>query len=171
MGRRVPFPSQFGDLPQLPASFPFAFRLAPRGWPSRWSESRTRRLLVTTVLGDSALPRPPAPTAFDLLTKSADSGDCGQRFRLNATMHSDRRRPPVPRKAGGVCCRHEALTQVFSAASRLARCAVIFRMLSPLSVRRWASGRQSRTDCQQSAREIIEHCLRDHAKLRRSALN
>ncbi|MBM7487901.1 hypothetical protein JOE52_006883 [Bradyrhizobium canariense] len=32
----------------------------------------------------------------------ADSGDCGQGFRLNATMHSDRRRPPVPTKAAGV---------------------------------------------------------------------
>jgi hypothetical protein len=32
----------------------------------------------------------------------ADSGDCGQRFRLNATMQSDRRRPPVPTKAAGV---------------------------------------------------------------------
>ena len=33
---------------------------------------------------------------------AADSGDCGQGFRLNATMHSDRRRPPVPTKAAGV---------------------------------------------------------------------
>jgi len=33
---------------------------------------------------------------------SADSGDYGQGFRLNATMHSDRRRPPVPTKAAGV---------------------------------------------------------------------
>jgi len=32
----------------------------------------------------------------------ADSGDCGQGFRLNATMHSDRRRPPIPTKAAGV---------------------------------------------------------------------
>ena len=32
----------------------------------------------------------------------ADSGDCGQRFRLNATMQSDRRRPPVPTQAAGV---------------------------------------------------------------------
>jgi len=32
----------------------------------------------------------------------ADSGDCGQGFRLNATMQSDRRRPPVPTKAAGV---------------------------------------------------------------------
>ena len=32
----------------------------------------------------------------------ADSGDCGQGFRLNTTMHSDRRRPPVPTKAAGV---------------------------------------------------------------------
>ena len=31
----------------------------------------------------------------------ADSGDCGQGFRLNATMRSDRRRPPVPTKAAG----------------------------------------------------------------------
>ncbi|MCK1326327.1 hypothetical protein IVA94_36795 [Bradyrhizobium sp. 156] len=37
-----------------------------------------------------------------LLKQAADSGDCGQRFRLNATMHSDRRRPPVPTKAAGV---------------------------------------------------------------------
>src|ERR1700739_3585858 len=34
--------------------------------------------------------------------QGADSGDCGQGFRLNATMHSDRRRPPVPTKAAGV---------------------------------------------------------------------
>jgi ferritin-like metal-binding protein YciE len=34
--------------------------------------------------------------------KDADSGDCGQGFRLNATMHSDRRRPPIPTKAAGV---------------------------------------------------------------------
>jgi len=34
--------------------------------------------------------------------RHADSGDCGQGFRLNATMHSDRRRPPVPTKAAGV---------------------------------------------------------------------
>src|SRR5450631_4440649 len=27
--------------------------------------------------------------------------DCGQGFRLNATMQSDRRRPPVPTKAAG----------------------------------------------------------------------
>jgi hypothetical protein len=32
----------------------------------------------------------------------ADSGDCGHGFRLNATMQSDRRRPPVPTKAAGV---------------------------------------------------------------------
>jgi hypothetical protein len=32
----------------------------------------------------------------------ADSGDCGQGFRLNATMRSDRMRPPVPTKAAGV---------------------------------------------------------------------
>jgi hypothetical protein len=32
----------------------------------------------------------------------ADSGDCGQGFRLNVTMQSDRRRPPVPTKAAGV---------------------------------------------------------------------
>ena len=32
----------------------------------------------------------------------ADSGDCGHGFRLNATMRSDRRRPPVPTKAAGV---------------------------------------------------------------------
>jgi hypothetical protein len=30
----------------------------------------------------------------------ADSGDCGQGFRLNTTMHSDRRRPPVPDEGG-----------------------------------------------------------------------
>jgi hypothetical protein len=34
--------------------------------------------------------------------QGADSGDCGQGFRLNATMQSDRRRPPVPTKAAGV---------------------------------------------------------------------
>ena len=34
--------------------------------------------------------------------KRADSGDCGQGFRLNATMRSDRMRPPVPTKAAGV---------------------------------------------------------------------
>ena len=33
---------------------------------------------------------------------NADSGDCGHGFRLNATMRSDRRRPPVPTKAAGV---------------------------------------------------------------------
>jgi hypothetical protein len=32
----------------------------------------------------------------------ADSDDCGQRFRLNAAMRSDRRRPPVPTKAARV---------------------------------------------------------------------
>ena len=32
----------------------------------------------------------------------ADSGDCGQGLRLNATMQSDRMRPPVPTKAAGV---------------------------------------------------------------------
>src|SRR5437867_7415480 len=32
----------------------------------------------------------------------ADSGDCDQGFRLNATMRSDRMRPPVPTKAAGV---------------------------------------------------------------------
>jgi len=32
----------------------------------------------------------------------ADSGDCGQAFRLNAARRSDRRRPPVPTKAAGV---------------------------------------------------------------------
>src|SRR5260370_4480200 len=32
----------------------------------------------------------------------ADSGDSGHGFRLNATMRSDRRRPPVPTKAAGV---------------------------------------------------------------------
>src|SRR6266478_779620 len=36
------------------------------------------------------------------LTFTADSGDCGHGFRLNATMQSDRRRPPVPTKAAGV---------------------------------------------------------------------
>ncbi|MGY3509237.1 hypothetical protein [Bradyrhizobium lupini] len=36
------------------------------------------------------------------IVEGADSGDCGQGFRLNATMHSDRRRPPVPTKAAGV---------------------------------------------------------------------
>ena len=36
------------------------------------------------------------------LNLTADSGDCGHGFRLNATMRSDRRRPPVPTKAAGV---------------------------------------------------------------------
>jgi hypothetical protein len=39
---------------------------------------------------------------IDTLRRIADSGDCGQGFRLNATMHSDRRRPPIPTKAAGV---------------------------------------------------------------------
>lgn len=33
---------------------------------------------------------------------NADSGDCGQGLRLNATMRSDRMRPPVPTKAAVV---------------------------------------------------------------------
>ena len=52
--------------------------------------------------------RPAMMKAFELAgyppnaVQTADSGDCGQGFRLNATMHSDRRRPPVPTKAAGV---------------------------------------------------------------------
>jgi hypothetical protein len=54
--------------------------------------------------------RPPLPTRLmaglailkHTYNLSADSGDCGQGFRLNATMQSDRRRPPVPTKAAGV---------------------------------------------------------------------
>jgi dienelactone hydrolase len=52
----------------------------------------------------------------------ADSGDCGHGFRLNATMQSDRRRPPVPTKAAGSRCRHLEWGQIFLVASSLARC-------------------------------------------------
>src|SRR6266852_4130371 len=62
----------------------------------------------------------------------ADSGDCGRGFRLNATIQSDRRRPPVSTEAAGWRCRHEDWGQIFLVGSSLARCAVIFRMLSPL---------------------------------------
>jgi TolB-like protein len=48
---------------------------------------------------DLAARRPNNLSAYDLC---ADSGDCGQGFRLNATMRSDRMRPPVPTKAAGV---------------------------------------------------------------------
>jgi antirestriction protein ArdC len=36
----------------------------------------------------------------------ADSRDCGQGFRLNATIRSHRRRPPVRRRRPGSRCRH-----------------------------------------------------------------
>ncbi len=38
----------------------------------------------------------------DIQSLAADSDDCGRGFRLNAATRSDRRRPPVPRKAAGV---------------------------------------------------------------------
>ena len=41
-------------------------------------------------------------TVIARLVGAADSGDCDQGFRLNATMRSDRMRPPVPTKAAGV---------------------------------------------------------------------
>ena len=52
----------------------------------------------------------------------------GHAFRSKAATCSE--------KAAGCRCRHEELGQVFLVASRLARWAVIFRMLSPLSARR-----------------------------------
>jgi ATP-dependent DNA ligase len=76
------------------------------GW-SRTISSQIRKRLDTVVSPKSKLTKPirkPKATWVEptFVADIADSGDCGQGFRLNATMHSDRRRPPVPTKAAGV---------------------------------------------------------------------
>ena len=63
------------------------------------------RVLVrvhSLVLSPSPAAGWPTGPRWRTLAATADSGDCDQGFRLNATMRSDRMRPPVPTKAAGV---------------------------------------------------------------------
>jgi hypothetical protein len=72
---RIAWPCQTGDFPSgKPLLSPFGLY--------DFGRMQTKRTVTSTSI--------------------ADSGDCGQGFRLNATMQSDRRRPPVPTKATGV---------------------------------------------------------------------
>jgi DNA invertase Pin-like site-specific DNA recombinase len=64
------------------------------GGPNGWHQSYVAKILANRAVLGEFQPH--------VRQDGADSGDCGQGFRLNATMHSDRRRPPVPTKAAGV---------------------------------------------------------------------
>jgi hypothetical protein len=64
---------------------------------------RERRKGFEALFSNGAVSAEREAGGYDLFDFApTEYGDCGQGFRLNATMHSDRRRPPVPTKAAGV---------------------------------------------------------------------
>ena len=77
-------------------------KLSDLGYLSGCRRARRRTAWAPIMRSARVIGRPVSRSARASVCLRIDSGDRGQGFRLNATMQSDRRRPPVPTKAAGV---------------------------------------------------------------------